>query len=222
MLDPTTVAYLDLTGSGVETIAHLRENGRITVMLCAFEGPPRIVRLYGTGEVVVPGDPEFGAGRALPERAGGRAVIRSPVDRLSSSCGYSVPFMDLVGEAPTLDQWAERKSPDELDDYRAGRTRSASTACPGSAEPGQAVGGPSVGGAVAEQAHRRGHRDHQDERRPSERHGDGVLERAMLPSGQPGSGSRTAPGRRRTPSSAGSSWRSSAATLGMPLVGTRA
>ena len=59
VLGPDSVAYVDLTGSGVETIAHLRENGRITLMLCAFEGPPKIVRLYGTGEVVVPGDPDW-------------------------------------------------------------------------------------------------------------------------------------------------------------------
>jgi len=132
VLDPNTVAYLDLTGSGVETIAHLRENGRITLMICAFEGPPRIVRLYGTGDVVLPGDPEwtelvghFGA------RAGARAVIRTRVERLSSSCGYSVPFMTLVGERPTLDQWAGRKSASELDDYRAAKNAVSIDGLPG-------------------------------------------------------------------------------------------
>ena len=72
VLDPSTVAYLDLTGSGAETIAHLRQNGRITFMFCAFEGPPRILRLFGAGEAVHPGDPEWDelAGRfpALPGR----------------------------------------------------------------------------------------------------------------------------------------------------------
>jgi len=132
VLDPNTVAYLDLTGSGVETIAHLRENGRITIMLCAFEGPPKIVRLYGTGDVVVPGDPDWSqlAGH-FDERAGARAVIRTRVDRLSSTCGYSVPFMTLVGERPTLDQWAERKSPDELDDYRAAKNAVSIDGLPG-------------------------------------------------------------------------------------------
>ena len=132
VLDPNTVAYLDLTGSGVETIAHLRENGRITLMLCAFEGPPKIVRLYGTGDVVVPGDPDWSelAGH-FDERAGARAVIRTRVDRLSSSCGYSVPFMTLAGERPTLDQWAERKSPDELVDYRAAKNAVSIDGLPG-------------------------------------------------------------------------------------------
>ncbi|HEY6531745.1 MAG TPA: pyridoxamine 5'-phosphate oxidase family protein [Acidimicrobiales bacterium] len=120
VIDDRTVAYLDLTGSGVETIAHLRENGRITLMLCAFTGPPRIVRLYGTGEVVEPGHPEWVdlVGR-FPERSGARAVIRTAVDRLSSSCGFAVPFMDYVGERPTLGQWSDRQGGDGLAAYRA-------------------------------------------------------------------------------------------------------
>jgi hypothetical protein len=120
VLGPLTIAYLDLTGSGVETIAHLRENGRITVMLCAFEGPPRIVRMQGTGEAVVPGDQDWEELSGLfAGHSGARAVVRVDVDRLSSSCGYSVPFMDLVGERPTLRQWSDRKEPGELDAYRA-------------------------------------------------------------------------------------------------------
>jgi hypothetical protein len=120
VLDPHTVAYLDLTGSGVETIAHLRENGRITLMVCAFEGPPRIVRMYGTGEVVLPGDPEWGTLRArFPERTGDRAIIRAQVERLSSSCGFAVPFMSLVGDRETLAQWSDRKRPDEIAAYQA-------------------------------------------------------------------------------------------------------
>ena len=115
VLDPLTVAYLDLTGSGVETIAHLRDNGRITLMFCAFEGPPKIVRLQGRGQVLVPGDDGFAelAGH-FDEQSGTRAVIRVALDRVSDSCGYSVPFMDYQGERPTLAQWADRKSPDEL------------------------------------------------------------------------------------------------------------
>jgi hypothetical protein len=119
ILDPTTVAYLDLTGSGVETIAHLRENGRITLMVCAFEGPPRIVRLYGTGEVVLPGDAGWEQMRArFPERSGARAIIRAEIDRISSSCGFAVPFMELVGDRETLSQWSDRKSPEDLAAYQ--------------------------------------------------------------------------------------------------------
>jgi len=120
VLDPSTVAYLDLTGSGVETIAHVRENGRITVMLCAFEGPPRIVRLHGTGHVVVPGDPDWeGLVARFDEHPGARAVIRAHVHRVSSSCGFGVPFMSLVGERPTLDQANGRNGEDVLAEYRA-------------------------------------------------------------------------------------------------------
>ena len=120
VIDPVTVAYLDLTGSGVETIAHLRDNGRITIMFCAFEGPPRILRLFGAGEVLLPGTeaydelaPRFGS------KAGTRAIIRARLDRLQTSCGYSVPFMDFREERPTLAQWAARKDDAELDAYRA-------------------------------------------------------------------------------------------------------
>jgi hypothetical protein len=119
VLDEHTVAYLDLTGSGVETIAHLRENGRITLMVCAFEGPPRIVRLYGTGEVVLPGDAGWEQMRArFPERSGARAIIRAGIDRISSSCGFAVPFMELVGDRETLSQWSDRKSPEDLAAYQ--------------------------------------------------------------------------------------------------------
>lgn len=112
------VAYLDLTGSGAETIAHLRDNGRITLMACAFEGPPNIVRLYGTGRVVVPGDPDFDELVALWDPTPGtRAVIDVELDRTSRSCGYSVPFMDYVGERDKLTEWAE-KNEYQLDEYR--------------------------------------------------------------------------------------------------------
>jgi hypothetical protein len=120
VIDPATVAYLDLTGSGVETIAHLRQNGRITFLFCAFEGPPRLVRLYGAGSVVVPGDPDFAELAArFPEHRSTRAVIRVRLDRVSTSCGYSVPLMAFERERDTLTRWAERKSPDELVEYRA-------------------------------------------------------------------------------------------------------
>lgn len=119
ILDPSTVAYQDLTGSGVETIAHLRENGRMVIMFCAFEGPPQIVRLHGTGAPLFPSDPAFPALDALfPRNIGTRAIIRLKVDRVSSSCGYAVPFFDYRGDREMLDKWAEGKGPDGLEAYR--------------------------------------------------------------------------------------------------------
>src|SRR5687767_10044393 len=90
VLDDHTVAYLDLTGSGVETIAHLRDDGRITLMFCAFTGPPKILRLYGRGEVIEAGAAGFDALAAgFPPLPGARAIIRVRVDRISDSCGYA-------------------------------------------------------------------------------------------------------------------------------------
>ncbi len=120
VIDRHTVAYLDQTGSGVETIAHLRENGRIVVMVCAFEGPPRIVRLHGRGRVVVADAPEFtalAAHFAGAGNAGDRSIVVVDVTRLSDSCGYGVPFMTFESHRPTLDQWSRRKGRDGLRAY---------------------------------------------------------------------------------------------------------
>jgi hypothetical protein len=120
VLGPKTVAYLDQTGSGSETIAHLRENGRIVVMFCAFTGPPRIVRLHGRGECVAFDDERFGALAARfadGDGVGVRSVITITVDRVSDSCGYGVPFMDFVEHRPTMDQWSARKGPAGIRDY---------------------------------------------------------------------------------------------------------
>ncbi len=113
VLDERTVAYLDLFGSGSETIAHLRENGRITVMFCSFARQPKILRLYGTGRVVRPDAPEwaelivrFGA-----DHAGTRAIVVVDVERVADSCGYSIPFMELVGERSLLDDRHGRRPP---------------------------------------------------------------------------------------------------------------
>jgi Pyridoxamine 5'-phosphate oxidase len=126
ILGPTTVAYLDYVGSGAETIAHLRQNGRIVIMLCAFEGPPRIVRLHGRGDVVEPGDAEFAP---LLERfepgPGVRSIIRIEIDRIADSCGYGVPGLRFEGERTQLPAWAERKGSDGLRDYQ--RTKNASS-----------------------------------------------------------------------------------------------
>ncbi|HEX6456900.1 MAG TPA: pyridoxamine 5'-phosphate oxidase family protein [Solirubrobacterales bacterium] len=116
VLDDHTVAYLDMVGSGAETVAHLRENGRIVVMLCAFEGPPRILRLHGRGEVIPAGDPRFGelyerAGFEAPHdvEAARRAIILVDVTRVADSCGYGVPLMSYQGERPHMEAWAEKK-----------------------------------------------------------------------------------------------------------------
>ncbi len=120
VLDGHRVAYLDLTGSGVETIAHLRENGRIAIMFCAFEGKPRILRLHGRGRPVVPSDPDFDElVGCFPPRPGVRSVIDVDVTRIADSCGFGVPLMDYRGERDQLDAWARAKGPDRLSAYRA-------------------------------------------------------------------------------------------------------
>lgn len=124
VIDDTTVAYLDLDGSGVETISHIRQNGRITIMFCAFSGPPNILRLYGTGRVVVPDDPAFSE---LIKRFGPHPGVRSIIvvgcDRISDSCGFAVPFMSFERDRPLLDEWAERKDVQERRAYRAKHNR---------------------------------------------------------------------------------------------------
>ena len=119
VIDEHTVAYLDFTGSGVETIAHIRENGRICMMFCAFEGPPRIVRIHGAGDAVEPGDEEFAALRAhFGEYPGVRAIIRIRASRISDSCGYGVPLYDYRGEREQLPRWASSKGPDGVAEYQ--------------------------------------------------------------------------------------------------------
>ncbi len=124
ILGPTTVAYVDLTGSGVETIAHVRENGRIVIMFCAFEGPPKILRLHGLGRVVEPRDPEFATLHLqFPEFASTRAIIVVEVTRVSDSCGYAVPLMRYEGERPQMNAWVERKGIEGLKQYRRDKNR---------------------------------------------------------------------------------------------------
>ena len=122
VIDEHTVAYLDMTGSGAETIAHARENGRVTIMFCAFEGPPNIVRLHGTARPVLPGDPGFDAlVDSFAPQPGTRSVIVVDVTRISDSCGFSIPFMRYDGERETLRRWATRKGEDGTAAYRAER-----------------------------------------------------------------------------------------------------
>jgi hypothetical protein len=124
VLGPHRVAYLDFTGSGAETIAHLRDNGRIVLMFCAFQGPPTVVRLHGRGAPVLPGEPGFADLRAaFPSGSdhGLRSIIALDVQRVSDSCGYAVPLMTYQGDRAVLDSWASRKSADQLAAYRAER-----------------------------------------------------------------------------------------------------
>ena len=118
VLSPSRVAYVDLTGSGNETAAHVRENGRITFMFCAFAGAPRILRLYGTGRVVLPGTAEWGelAGQ-FPAHPGARQIVAAEIARVQTSCGFGVPLLDYVRQRDTLVRWAEAKG-EELVRYR--------------------------------------------------------------------------------------------------------
>ena len=112
VLGPHRVAYLDLTGSGVETIAHLRENGRVVVMFCAFDGPPRIVRFHGRGTATELGAPGFDELAAqFPKHDGARAVIEIEVTRIADSCGYSVPRFRFESDRTQLDEWTARSAP---------------------------------------------------------------------------------------------------------------
>ena len=136
VIDANRVAWLDLTGSGVETIAHLKAGGeaggRITLMFCAFDGPPRIVRLYGLGTVHEPGeDAHDGLRRRLPDLPGSRAVVDVAVDRVSSSCGFGVPLMEFVGPREDLVASARRKGPEKLAAYRARKNVSSIDSLPG-------------------------------------------------------------------------------------------
>ncbi len=141
VLDPRTVAYLDIYGSGAETISHLQENGRIVVMFCAFEGPPRILRLHGTGAVLRRGDEDFDD---LLERAGfedpsipeaRRAIVRVDVTRIADSCGYGVPLMSHEGSRPHSALSAQKRlrtgGPDAIEEYIAQRNAASIDGLPG-------------------------------------------------------------------------------------------
>jgi len=120
VLGPLEAPYQDYTGSGAETAAHVKENGRIVIMFCAFEGPPKIVRLHGHGGIITPENPRFAELAALfPPNAGTRAIVHINVTRVSDSCGYSVPLYDFKAERDVLNKWAESKGPEKLQAYRA-------------------------------------------------------------------------------------------------------
>jgi hypothetical protein len=132
VLGPHRVGWVDYTGSGVETIAHLRENGRICVMFCSFDSRPRVVRLHGTGRVAMPGEPDFAdVVRRHPEHPSTRAVVVVDVTRVSDSCGFGVPVMEVVGERDLLRLGAQRRGPEGLAAYRAERNAVSIDGLPG-------------------------------------------------------------------------------------------
>jgi Pyridoxamine 5'-phosphate oxidase len=124
ILGPRTVAYQDLTGSGIETVAHLRENRRMTIMFCAFEGAPMILRLYGRGRVIEPGDSEWDdLVEGFPGQPGTRSVVVLEVDRIADSCGFAVPVYEYRRERTQLADWSSRKGPLGLEQYKAAKNR---------------------------------------------------------------------------------------------------
>ena len=151
VLDGHTLAYLDLVGSGAETAAHVRENGRIVIMLCAFAGPPRIVRLHGRGEVVAAADPRFDGLLARCDFAPGpveeaqRAIVLVSVSRVADSCGYGVPLMSYEGQRPHMEAWAAKKlrtgGPQALLDYQREKNAHSIDGLPAIEPPRAAVGG---------------------------------------------------------------------------------
>lgn len=135
ILGPHQVAYLDLTGSGAETIAHLRENGRILFMFCALSGLPKIVRLHGKGEVITPSSERWQELRALfPAFPGVRSIIHAEIERVSDSCGYGVPKFDFVEERDVLQRWADKQGPQGVLNYRNNNNRSSIDGLPSLAE----------------------------------------------------------------------------------------
>ena len=123
LLDDRKVVYLDLTGSGNETAAHIKADGRLTLMFCAFDGPPKILRVYGRGKVLPRSGPEYR--RVLAdqfkgvERIGARQMILLEVERTQTSCGYAVPHLAFRGERRGLDNWAKEKGSAGLAAYRS-------------------------------------------------------------------------------------------------------
>jgi hypothetical protein len=121
VLDANCVVYLDRTGSGNETAAHLLADGRLTIMLCAFDGPPLIMRLYGKGRTARRGGDEYqrllAAHYADTEPLGARQMVLLDIDLVQTSCGYGVPLQDYAGERPTMDRWAEAKGPEGIEAY---------------------------------------------------------------------------------------------------------
>ena len=135
ILSPGKVAYLDLTGSGIETVAHLKENGRIVLMFCAVQGAPNILRLYGRGRVIEPAQAEYNAlAPRFPVYESARSIIVVELDRVSDSCGYGVPTMKFEGERQQLLKWARHKGPAGVKEYQQEMNRRSVDGLPGLTE----------------------------------------------------------------------------------------
>jgi len=132
ILDDHTVAYIDLTGSGVETIAHLKENQRITFLFCAFEGPPKLVRLYGEGQVYERDCAAFNALKTLfPDYMSARAIIKVNLTRIADSCGYTVPLYEFKTDRDTMKKWVTHKGAEGLVNYRIEKNKKSIDGLPG-------------------------------------------------------------------------------------------
>lgn len=132
VLGPRRLAYADVGGSGIETVAHLKENGRIVIMLCAFEGPPKIFRFYGRGRAVEPHDAEFSSlAGAYSDLPGIRNVITIDVERIRDSCGYAVPFHEYKGERDSMHNWVASKTDQERLDHYVERNEKSLDGLPG-------------------------------------------------------------------------------------------
>ncbi|WP_417308388.1 pyridoxamine 5'-phosphate oxidase family protein [Devosia sp.] len=123
VLNDNAACYLDRTGSGNETAAHLKADGRMTIMFCAVAGPPLILRLYGQGRVIARGSDEYASLLSVEfddtEPLGARQITRIDFDLVKTSCGYGVPLMGYDGERDQMDRWAEAKGPEGIRDYWA-------------------------------------------------------------------------------------------------------
>ncbi len=132
VLGPQELAYLEGGGSGIETVAHLRENGRMVIMLCAFSGAPRIVRFHGKGSVVLPDDPEFPALlERFPSAVTVRSVIRLAVERIADSCGYGVPKMQFLEDRDDMKRYLGKASDKAMKDYFVRTNRESIDGLPG-------------------------------------------------------------------------------------------
>ncbi len=132
ILGPRTLAYVDVGGSGVETVAHLKENGRIVIMMCAFDGPPKIFRFYGTGSVVESHDDRFVDLLAeFPEQPSARNIIEVSVERIIDSCGYGVPLYDFKKHRESFDNYYANQTAEEVAEYRQNRNAKSLDGLPG-------------------------------------------------------------------------------------------
>lgn len=132
VLGDRKVGYLDMTGSGVETIAHLKENGRIVIMFCAFERAPKIIRFHGNGAVFEKGSSEYHDRiAAFEEYPGTRSIIEVEIDRISDSCGFTVPLYEFKDDRDTLLKWANTKGPDGVLEYQQDKNLKSLDALPG-------------------------------------------------------------------------------------------